>query len=80
MLRLMNALKFPVINKISYVLHYFYYIMHSHILLQEVHHIWYQSTCLGSLGGISANIFCFAILLGAMIIAVVLLLAMLIFI
>ena len=43
-------LKWSAINKIYFVLQYFYYIVHSHCLLQEVLHIWYQSTFHGTSG------------------------------
>ena len=42
--------KWPAINKISFVLQYFYYIVHFDFSLQEVLHIWYQSTFLGTSG------------------------------
>ena len=67
-------MKCPTINRISYVLHYFCYIVCSHCLLQEVLHISYHSTFLGSLGGISTKLFSFAVLHIIVIIAVVALL------
>ena len=62
------------------MLYYFCYIMHFHYLLQEVSHIWYQSTLLAMLGGISANFFSFVVLPDVVIIAVVILLCIFIFI
>ena len=43
-------LKWSAINKISSMIHNFCYIMHYYCFLQEVLHIWYQSTFLGTSG------------------------------
>ena len=50
---------------------YFHDIVHFHYLLQQVPHIWYQKTFLGSLGGFFVNLFSFAVLPTIVIIAVV---------
>ena len=70
--------KWPVINKIYFVLQYFYCIVHFDCSLQEVLHIWYQSTFLGSLGGISGKKN-YAMLPSAVSLTVVLLLAAILF-